>query len=157
MRRKILFFALLVAMLTAIFALSVSAKEWTYKDEAGTTYLTLTIDDSSQIVTESEGRFPMWNEKNEPLTWYVIATDEANGVKTVKSFVSTDPAYTNHGNNYFRFIKEADFKVEGYPVRSVYSVNDLPDYESWDYKNCPLCKKGVKLDALINCHGYSAL
>ena len=126
MKRKILFFALLVAMLTAIFALSVSAKEWTYKDEAGTTYLTLTIDDSSKIVTEYEGRFPMWNEQNQPLTWYVIATDEANGVKTVKSFVSTDPAYTNHGGGYFRFIKEADFKVEGYPVptkQNVVSMN----------------------------------
>ena len=125
MRRKILFFALLVAMLTAIFALSVSAKEWTYKDEAGTTYLTLTIDDSSKIVTEYEGRFPMWNEKNQPLTWYVIATDEANGVKTVKSFVSTDPAYTNHGDGYFRFIKSENFNVEGYPVPTKQNVVSL--------------------------------
>lgn len=47
-------------------------------------------------------------------------------------------------------------EVSGYPVRSVYSVSDLPDYESYDYKNCPYCKKGVRLDALINSHGYSA-
>jgi hypothetical protein len=112
-------------MLTAIFALSVSAKEWTYKDEAGTTYLTLTINDSSKIVTEYEGRFPMWNEQNQPLTWYVIATDEANGVKTVKSFVSTDPAYTNHGNGYFRFIKSENFNVEGYPVPTRENVVSL--------------------------------
>ena len=48
-------------------------------------------------------------------------------------------------------------EVEGYPVRSVYSVNDLPDYASYDYRECPYCKKGRKLDALVNSFGYSPL
>lgn len=48
-------------------------------------------------------------------------------------------------------------EIEGYPVRSIYSIDDLPDYESYDYRNCPYCRQGVKLDALINSHGYSAL
>ena len=47
--------------------------------------------------------------------------------------------------------------VEGYPVRSIYSVDDLPDYESYDYRECPYCKKGRKLDALVNSFGFSAL
>ena len=48
-------------------------------------------------------------------------------------------------------------EVAGYPVRSVYSVSDLPDYESYDYRECPYCKNGQKLDALVNSFGYSAL
>ena len=48
-------------------------------------------------------------------------------------------------------------EVEGYPVRSIYSVSDIPDYESYDYRDCPYCKQGVKLDALVNSYGYSAL
>ena len=48
-------------------------------------------------------------------------------------------------------------EVAGYPVRSVYSVADLPDYESYDYRECPYCKQGKKLDALVNSFGYSAL
>ena len=48
-------------------------------------------------------------------------------------------------------------EIEGYPVRSIYSIADLPDYESYDYRDCPYCKQGKKLDALINSHGYSAL
>ena len=47
--------------------------------------------------------------------------------------------------------------VGGYPVRSIYSVQDLPDYSSYEYRDCPYCKQGIKLDALINSHGYSAL
>lgn len=47
--------------------------------------------------------------------------------------------------------------ILGYPVRSIYSVKDLPDYESYDYRDCPYCKQGKKLDALVNSFGYSAL
>ena len=48
-------------------------------------------------------------------------------------------------------------EVAGYPVRSVYSVADLPDYESYDYHECPYCKAGRKVDALVNSFGYSSL
>lgn len=48
-------------------------------------------------------------------------------------------------------------KVGEYPVRSVYSVADLPDYESYDYHDCPYCKAGRKVDALVNSFGYSSL
>ena len=27
----------------------------------------------------------------------------------------------------------------------------------YDYKDCPYCKKGRKIDALVNSHGYSSL
>ena len=48
-------------------------------------------------------------------------------------------------------------EVAGYPVRSVYSVNDLPDYASFDSRECPYCKQGRKIDALVNSFGYSML
>ena len=48
-------------------------------------------------------------------------------------------------------------EVGGYPVRSIYSVEDIPDYKSYDYRDCPYCKGGQKLDALVNSFGYSTL
>ena len=48
-------------------------------------------------------------------------------------------------------------EVGGHPVRSVYNISDIPDYESYDYRDCPYCKKGRKLDALVNSFGYSPL
>ena len=48
-------------------------------------------------------------------------------------------------------------EVEGYPVRSIYSINDLPDYQSYDYRECPYCKNGQPIDALVNSFGYSKL
>ena len=45
----------------------------------------------------------------------------------------------------------------GYPVASVYTLGDLPEYKSYDYRECPYCKKGVPIDALVNSFGYSEL
>ena len=48
-------------------------------------------------------------------------------------------------------------EVEGHSVRSVYNISDLPDYASYDYRECPYCKEGKKIDALVNSFGYSEL
>ena len=48
-------------------------------------------------------------------------------------------------------------EVQGKKVHSVYNVKDIPDYASYDYKDCPYCKQGRRLDALVNSHGYSWL
>ena len=45
----------------------------------------------------------------------------------------------------------------GYPVASIYDISDLPDYASYDYRDCPYCKKGIRIDALVNSFGYSEL
>ena len=48
-------------------------------------------------------------------------------------------------------------QLQGMPVRSCFNPNDLPDYASHTAHECPLCKAGVKLDALINSFGFSKL
>ena len=48
-------------------------------------------------------------------------------------------------------------KIGQYPVRSIFDLQDLPDYASYDYRECPYCKQGRKLDALVNSYGYSAI
>ncbi|MEE1280232.1 MAG: orotate phosphoribosyltransferase [Oscillospiraceae bacterium] len=45
----------------------------------------------------------------------------------------------------------------GYPVHSVFDPSDLPGYECYSPKDCPMCKRGEKIDALVNYHGYSKL
>lgn len=43
----------------------------------------------------------------------------------------------------------------GYRVSSVYSLSDLPDYESYSHTQCPYCRAGRRIDALVNSYGYS--
>lgn len=48
-------------------------------------------------------------------------------------------------------------EVGGVPATSVYSLDDLPDYESYEQKDCPICRAGRNLDALVNSLGYSGI
>ena len=45
----------------------------------------------------------------------------------------------------------------GYEVHSVFDPNDLKDYASYPAHQCPMCRQGRKIDALVNSHGYSKL
>ena len=45
----------------------------------------------------------------------------------------------------------------GIPVTSIFDPASLPDYASFDSRDCPMCKAGQHIDALVNSFGYSAL
>jgi len=45
----------------------------------------------------------------------------------------------------------------GLPVVRLFNPHDLPDYQSHDAVDCPWCKSGQRLDALVNSFGYSKL
>lgn len=45
----------------------------------------------------------------------------------------------------------------GIPVTSVFNPTDLPDYASFPAGECPLCRGGQRLQALINSYGFSKL
>ena len=46
-------------------------------------------------------------------------------------------------------------EIAEFEVNSVFDPSDLEGYFSVPAHECPLCKEGKKLDALINCHGFS--
>ena len=48
-------------------------------------------------------------------------------------------------------------EVCGIPVNSAFDTADLDGYVSYPAHECPLCRQGVKLDALVNGFGYSKL
>ncbi len=45
----------------------------------------------------------------------------------------------------------------GHPVNAAFNPKDLPEYASYAAHECPLCKQGQKIDALVNSFGYSKL
>lgn len=45
----------------------------------------------------------------------------------------------------------------GYPVASAFDTDALQDYAGYPAHECPMCRAGKKLDALVNSFGYSKL
>ncbi len=85
----------------------------------------------------------------------VLMASVTTGV-TAKSAIGAIEYYGGHVAGIAAIYRAVD-EIDGHPVRSVYSIADLPDYESYEYHECPYCKAGVKVDALVNSYGYSAL
>lgn len=48
-------------------------------------------------------------------------------------------------------------ELEGLKVASLFDHSVLTDYATWSPAECPLCKKGVPVDAVVNTFGYSKL
>ncbi len=48
-------------------------------------------------------------------------------------------------------------EVDGVRINSIYHRAQLPDYQSYDFRECPFCREKTKLDALVNSYGFSRL
>lgn len=48
-------------------------------------------------------------------------------------------------------------EVEGFKVDSIFNSNDLPDYQKHDPHDCPYCKDGIRLQAIVSGYGYTKL
>ena len=48
-------------------------------------------------------------------------------------------------------------KCAGYTVNAAFDPKDLNDYATYPSHECPMCKRGRKIDALVNSFGYSRL
>ena len=48
-------------------------------------------------------------------------------------------------------------EMNGYKITSIFNKKDVPDYAFYDYRDCPFCKQGRKLEALVNSYGYTNL
>lgn len=45
-------------------------------------------------------------------------------------------------------------QVEVVKINSIFRKKDLPDYKIYDINECPLCKAGHRLEAIVNGYGY---
>ena len=48
-------------------------------------------------------------------------------------------------------------EVDGRKVETVFTEADLPGYAAYTAQECPFCKKGQRLEAVVNGFGYSKL
>lgn len=47
-------------------------------------------------------------------------------------------------------------ECDGFPVTNIFHAQLLEDYTNVPANQCPLCRAGIKLDALVNSYGYSS-
>ena len=48
-------------------------------------------------------------------------------------------------------------KIAGMEIKTIFTSKDVPDYCAYDPHECPMCKEGSRVEALVNSFGYSKL
>lgn len=46
---------------------------------------------------------------------------------------------------------------EGVEIDALFNSDDIPDYHSYAFNECPECKEKRKIDAIVNSYGYSRI
>ena len=85
----------------------------------------------------------------------VLAVSVASG-NTVRGAIEAIKYYSGQPTGVASIFATKS-EIEDLTVHSVFDPNDLDGYGSYAPHECPLCKKGEKIDALVNCYGLSKL
>lgn len=85
----------------------------------------------------------------------LLLTASATTGKTVKSVVEGIRYYGGEAVGVAT-VFGGQFECD-VPVVKLFGLEDVPDYRSYAPVGCPLCKSGVKVDAVVNSYGYSKI
>lgn len=103
-----------------------------------------------KLIFRENARF-MLDGKNVLLMLASVTTGSTvrKGIRCVQYYKGNVTGITS----IYSHVKE----IDGMPVVSLFSTNDLPGYASYRPDECPLCKMGQPLDAVVDKYGYDAL
>lgn len=112
--------------------------------------LTPEFNSNSQIVFR-ENILPMIQGKNVVLLMASVTTGQSlnKGIEAIQYYGGVLRGVTA----VFSVLDE----INGYRIASVFGKREVPDYAHADYRDCPLCRQGIRLEALVNAYGYSNL
>ena len=85
----------------------------------------------------------------------VLAASVTTGY-TAQAAVEAIKYYGGHAVGICAIFASVD-TCAGLDVRSVFHTKDIEGYASYPSHECPMCKDGKKIDALVNSFGYSKL
>lgn len=85
----------------------------------------------------------------------ILAVSVASG-NTVRAAMDAVQYYGGKNTGIASIFATVD-QLDGMTVHSVFDPKDLDGYFSAPSHECPMCKKGEKIDALVNFHGFSKL
>jgi orotate phosphoribosyltransferase len=78
---------------------------------------------------------------------------------TGKSIISSSECIKYYGGKItgISAIFSAKSSYENIEIKPIFDPSDLPEYNTYPYDECPFCKAGQKIDAIVNSYGYSKI
>jgi orotate phosphoribosyltransferase len=98
-----------------------------------------------------ENLYPMIKNKH-----VLILLTSASTGKTISAAVDAIHYYKGHIAGISSIFSAID-KVYEYPVKALFTPEDILDYQIYSHDDCELCKSGKPIDAIVNGFGYARL
>lgn len=86
----------------------------------------------------------------------ILLISSASTGKTINRSVECLQYYNGHLAGISSIFSAID-EYNGIKINSVFTTDDMPNYESVSFNNCNMCKSGQKIDAIVNSYGYSKI
>lgn len=107
---------------------------------------------SANMLLFRDNIVPMIKNKNV----LIVAVSYSSG-RTVESAAEAVQYYGGNVSGVCTILSAIDKTKGGIPIYSCLDPQMMEDYKTYKPHECPLCKQGIPLDALINGYGYSKL
>ncbi|MCL2697510.1 MAG: orotate phosphoribosyltransferase [Oscillospiraceae bacterium] len=110
--------------------------------------ITPELNSSNQMIFRDDSESVIWNKN------VLVLISSASTGRTVEACLECLTYYSGNLAGVAALFSAAG-ELGGIPVSAVFHKSDLPDYASFPQSECPMCRDKIKVDALINDHGYS--
>lgn len=83
----------------------------------------------------------------------------AGSINTGRTMLQAIDTVVYYGGNVCGVcaVFSAATRVAGIDIHAIFTMGEIPGYQVYPDHDCPLCRKGIKVDAIVNSYGYSGL
>jgi orotate phosphoribosyltransferase len=110
--------------------------------------ITPEINSGNQMIFRDDSQDTIWNKN------VLVLISSASTGRTVGQSLECLTYYSGNLVGVAALFSAVS-ELNGVNVSAVFYREDLPGYQSFPQSDCPMCRDKVKVDALINDHGYS--
>jgi orotate phosphoribosyltransferase len=110
--------------------------------------ITPELNANNQMIFRDDSQDTIWNKN------VLVLISSASTGRTVEHGLECLTYYSGNLAGVAALFSATD-ELSGVQVSAVFHKDDLPDYKCFPHSECPMCRDKVKVDALINDHGYS--
>ena len=112
--------------------------------------LTPEINTNGQIIFRDDAQGKIWQKQ------ILLLISSASTGWSIERFARCLDYYSGNLIGACALFSAID-EIIGVKVDSIFSPDDIPDYNTYLAADCPMCKAKQKIDALVNAFGYSKL
>ncbi|MGN0633637.1 MAG: orotate phosphoribosyltransferase, partial [Oscillospiraceae bacterium] len=112
--------------------------------------ITPEVNSCNQMIFRDNTQKKIWGKQ------ILLLISSASTGKSIQSAIECLQYYNGHLaaiGAIFSAIKQSN----GIDVHAIFYDEDLPRYETFGSSQCPMCKAGRKVDAIVNSFGYSKI